>query len=204
MSLNQLIGEISKDEIFYFHSGGGVTFSGGEPLLQPQFVSEAMKMCHERGIHTAMESSLYADWNDIELVLPHLDTLFADIKVMDRECHRQVVGVDNTIILDHIKRVSSSAYPLSMYIRIPVIPGINDSKENLKDTIQFCDSLDKVKEIELLPYHRLGVETYRNLGLDYKLEELKTPKPEEMKALVDYMNTYSKNVKVRTGGGFTK
>lgn len=204
MSIEELMDEISKDEIFYFHSGGGVTFSGGEPLLQPEYVSTAMKKCHERGIQTAMESSLYAEWDRIELVLPHLDILFADIKVMDRESHIQAAGADNTIILDNLKRISAGGYPVSLYIRIPIIPGINNNEENLKSAVQFCDTLNNVKEIELLPYHRLGVDTYKSLNMDYKLKELQTPKPDEMKELAALMNTYSKGTKVRTGGGFTK
>lgn len=203
MSSDELMDEISKDEIFFFHSGGGVTFSGGEPLQQAEFVADIMEKCHRRGIHTAMETSMYADWSQVETILPHLDILFADIKLMDGERHRQATGVDNTVILENIKKVCASKYPLTVHVRIPVIPGINNDLDNLKATVQFCDLLERVGEIELLPYHRLGVETYRNLNLDYQLADVHTPTPEEMMGLVDFMNIVSKRVRVRTGGGFT-
>lgn len=203
MSPDELMEEISKDEIFYFHSGGGVTFSGGEPLQQSDFVADVMEKCHKRGIHTAMETSLFAEWGQIQKILPHLDTLFADIKLMDGPVHQQMTGVDNALILENIRKICEGNEPVTVNIRIPVIPGINNNLNNLKETVQFCDPLAKIREIELLPYHRLGIETYRNLNLNYKLSEISTPTPEEMQELVDFMKIVAKRVRIRTGGGFT-
>lgn len=200
MSSEELVKEIEKDEIFYFHSGGGVTFSGGEPLDQSGFVSEVMRRCREQGIHTAMESGLYAGMEQIEAVLLHLDALFADLKVMDHDMHRRVTGVDNRLILDNIRAINAGSFSGSLHIRIPVIPGINDDEENLRAAVRFCDPLEKVKEIELLPYHRLGLATYRNLRREYRLKEILPPTEERMQELQTFMNDMAVRVRVRAGG----
>lgn len=200
MDVETLVEEIAKDEIFYFHSGGGVTFSGGEPLKQAGFVAEAMRECRARGIHTAMETSLFAGWEQVEAVLPCLDFLFADLKLMDGERHRAATGVDNRLILENLKRIDAGSYPVSIHVRIPVIPGVNDDPENVRRTVEFCDPLKRVEEIELLAYHRLGMETYRNLKLDYRLEGTVSPAPEEMRELEAEMNRMSGRVRVRVGG----
>lgn len=200
MTADQLAAEISKDEIFYFHSGGGVTFSGGEPLNQAAFVAAVLEKCQTHGIHTAMETSLYAPWEQVLLVLPRLNFLFADVKLMDLKRHRAAVGVDNGRILENLRRIDEAPLSLPVRVRIPVIPGINDDRENLLETVKFCDSLGKVGEIELLPYHRLGMETYRNLGRTYSLGETASPSPENMASLAEMMNAAARRVRTRVGG----
>ena len=200
MTADELVREIAKDEIFYFHSGGGVTFSGGEPLDQAPFVAEVMEKCREHGIHTAMETSLYAGMEQIEKILPHLDLLFTDLKAMDPVVHKNVTGVDNRLILDNLKAVSDSGFSGSIHVRIPVVPGINDSEENLKATVRFCDPLEKIEEIELLPYHRLGIETYRNLRREYRLSGIETPAAERMQQMEALMNGAAERIRVRVGG----
>lgn len=200
MTSEELAREIAKDEIFYFHSGGGVTFSGGEPLDQAAFVADVMSRCREHGIHTAMETSLYAKMEQIEKVLPHLDLLFTDLKVMDREAHRRAAGVDNQLILDNLRAVNAGRFSGPIHIRIPVMPGINDDEENLKETVCFCDPLKKIEEIELLPYHRLGIETYRNLRREYALSETVSPSAERMQELEALMKGSAVRVRIRIGG----
>jgi len=204
MSVNELVKQISKDEIFYFHSGGGVTFSGGEPLLQSSFVAEVMKRCKRMGINTALETTLITSYDDIEKVLPWLDALYVDIKHLSNEEHKRYTNVDNTLILENILKVDSSDHLVDIYIRIPVIPSVNDTNENLLSTIEFCNKLNKIKEIELLPYHRLGIGTYKNLGIEYRLPNVSPPKPERMLELVKFMSENSKSIHIRTGGGFLK
>ena len=145
MSVNELVKQISKDEIFYFHSGGGVTFSGGEPLLQSSFVAEVMKRCKRMGINTALETTLITSYDDIEKVLPWLDALYVDIKHLSNEEHKRYTNVDNTLILENILKVDSSDHLVDIYIRIPVIPSVNDTNENLLSTIEFCNKLNKIK-----------------------------------------------------------
>lgn len=175
MSIQEAVQEITKDEIFYFHSNGGVTISGGEPLFQSDFVARVLQECRKIDIHTAIETSLYANYKSIETILPWLNTLYVDIKLMDKKSHKKWTGVNNTLILDNIQKIDRSKYPLEIIIRIPLIPGVNDSDLNLLATAKFCKSIKKLKEIELLPYHRLGIETYRNLGMDYLLKDLASP-----------------------------
>lgn len=204
MSAEELAREISKDEIFYFHSGGGVTFSGGEPLNQSDFVAETMRLCKDMGIHTAIETSLYSSYENIEKILPWLDALYVDIKHMDRDEHKKYTDVYNDLILENIMKVDNSKYPVDIYVRIPTIPHVNSSRGNLLKTTEFCGNIKKLKEIELLPYHRLGTETYKNMQREYLLPDTKPPSPEEMFELVDLMQNHNPKVKVRTGGGFTK
>lgn len=178
VSVRNVVKEISKDEVFYFHSEGGVTLSGGEPLSQPHFTAAVLKECKMLGIHRAMETSLFASWESIEGVLPWLDVLYVDIKLMDNGLHRQWTGVENGLIHENLRRIDDSVYDIEIIVRIPMIPGITDTDENLSETAEFVKSIKKLKSIELLPYHRLGVETYRYLGREYPLKDLHVPSRE--------------------------
>ena len=201
MSVREVVREITKDEIFFFHSGGGVTISGGEPLSQPDFVSEVLKECRELGIHTAIETSLHAPFESIEKIMPWLNVLYVDIKHMDKEFHRQWVGSDNSLILDNIQKIDQSKYPLEIIVRIPMVTGANDSDSNLSATAEFCKSLKKLKEIEVLAYHRLGLETYRNLEMDYTLKELVPQSGEQILERARFLSQQYPDVPMRVGGG---
>lgn len=202
LSVEEVVQEICKDEIFFFHSGGGLTISGGECLQQADFVATVLKQCRERGIHTAIETSLHIPYGNIEKVLPWLNTLYVDIKHMESTSHKHWVGADNLLILANLKKIDQSGYPLEIYVRIPIIPGVNDSDANLVKTAAFCRSIAKLKEIELLPYHRLGSETYRNLGLTYPLQDLAVPSPERIQERADFLSRQKPGVMIRVGGGF--
>lgn len=201
MTVYELAKEISKDEIFYYHSGGGVTFSGGEPLMQPGFLAEIMKSCKHRGIHTAMETSFFAPYPNIEKILPYLDTLYVDIKHMDSNIHERYTGVENDLILSNICKVDDSDYPIEIHVRIPLIPSINDTRENLLSVLNFCKDLKSLQEIELLPYHRLGIETYKHLGLEYKLSHIAVPTLSKIKELYEFMLSNSQGIRIRIGSG---
>ena len=181
MTSKQVLHEISKDEVFYFHSGGGVTISGGEPLDQVEFVREILTGCRERGINRALETSFFASWDKIESLLPLLNLLYVDLKHVDQEQHKQLTGVDNKVILENIKRADASSYDFDLILRTPLIPGLNDSDEAIMKSAEFVKGLRKIKFMEFLAYHRLGTETYRNMGLEYPLQEIKTPSFEYMK-----------------------
>lgn len=202
MSVREVVREICKDEIFFFHSGGGVTISGGEPLNQPDFVPAVLKECSELGIHTALETSLHAPYENIEIVLPWLNVLYVDLKQMDPEFHKRWVGPDNSLILANLRRIDQSNYPLEIIVRIPLIPGVNDSNSNLSATAKFCNSLKLIKEIELLPYHRLGMETYRNLGIAYPLQNLIPPSRERILERANFLSRQNSGVPIRVGGDF--
>jgi len=182
MDADALMREIEKDEVFFFHSGGGVTLSGGEALVQAEFVAEIFRRCHHLGIRTTLESSLHAAPEAIELVLPHLDLLYADLKHMDSERHAEWTGLDNELILANLRTVSGHRHAPALIVRMPVVPSVNDDDENLRSFGRFCSSLPRLKRVELLPYHRLGINMYRELGQEYPLHALKAPGREAMEA----------------------
>lgn len=171
-SVEQVMKELEKDSLFYFHSGGGITISGGEPFVQTDFLCELLEKCIMLGMDTAIETSGYTRWENIEKALPFLDTVFFDIKHMDDPTHEAITGVNNSLILENLKKVDQSRRNFSLIVRIPVIPSINDSDSNLEAVGVFCEGLTKLQEIQLLPYHRLGLETYHRLSLPYQLEHL--------------------------------
>ena len=180
MSVEQLIAEVRKDSIFYFHSGGGLTLSGGEPLVQSDFAAELLKQAQQECINTAIETSLSVPFAKVEKVLPHLDTLYADFKHIEPEMHKRYCGMDNAVILDNFQRIDERAKGLKFIIRIPLIPGINDDQDTLEAMGAFCAGLRNLHSVQLLPYHRLGVDTYRKLGRTYPLQSLQAPAEEHM------------------------
>mgnify|MGYP003734998327 FL=1 len=201
MSVKEAVEEISKDEIFFFHSGGGVTISGGEPLCQPEFVSEVLRECRALGIHTAIETSFHVPYENIEKTLPWLNVLYVDLKHMDKDLHKEWVGHENSLILNNIKKADQSEYPLEIIVRIPMIPGVNDTDSNLSAVAEFCKSIKKLKEIELLPYHRLGTETYKHLGMEYLLRDLAPPSQEQISERARFLTELNPGVPVRIGSG---
>lgn len=171
MTVAQVMKQILKDEVFYFHSGGGVTLSGGDVLLQAEFAAALLKECRENGIHTMAELDMYGDFSKVKLLLPHLNALYIDVKHMDSRQHKRWTGADNTMILENIKK--TAAYynardkKQAIHFRIPLIWDMNDSAENILETARFCQGTGVCAELEFLPYHRLGESTYGYLDRDY-------------------------------------
>ena len=194
----EVMSEISKDEIFYFHSGGGLTISGGEPLNQPQFCAALLAECKKLGINTALESSLYANYHTLEKQLPWLDHLYADLKHLDEQMHTLWVGQSNQIILENLTVADRSEHPFKLVIRIPLIPGFNDTHRNLQETVEFCNSLTKINAIELLPYHRLGSDTYRLLGLDYRCKDIIPPTSDRLQEIAHFIKEIASGYNVIT------
>jgi pyruvate formate lyase activating enzyme len=185
MTVAKVFNEIAKEEIFYFHSGGGVTISGGEPLMQSDFTLALIRQCKKMGINTAIETSAYGDFSVIEKLLPYLDVIYADLKLMDDEQHIKQTGVSNETILKNIKRIACTAEEFSgkLRIRIPLIPTVNMEDEQIRAAAGFCQSLlrlnlSKLDFVEFLPYHGLGVGTYEKLGRKFLLDGI-TPPDEE-------------------------
>jgi len=194
----EILREVEKDSLFYFHSGGGVTLSGGEPMAQADFASELLEHCLALGINTAVETSGQVPWKNIKKVLPFTDTLFYDLKHMDDQTHKELTGSGNKKILDNLKKISASTSRFSLIIRMPVIPGLNDTKKNIQALGEFCKGLKKITQIQLLPYHRLGMETYIRMSLPYPLEETIPPDEETME---EYRRVLAQmNLKARIGG----
>lgn len=177
--VSDLLHEILKDKSFYDSSGGGVTFSGGEPLMQMSFLKEILRECKATGIHTAIETTGLCNPEEIPELAGLIDLFFVDIKHMDDEVHKEVTGVSNAEILSNIKRIAECHD--NIVARIPVIPGINDSEENITATAEFVSDLG-IGCLELLPYHNLGEVKYRQLGMEYRLSGTEKPNEEVMAA----------------------
>ncbi|SBW07763.1 Glycyl-radical enzyme activating protein family [uncultured delta proteobacterium] len=165
MTVEDAVEAALRDRAFYKDTGG-VTLSGGEPLLQADFAANVLRGCKERGLHTAMETTGYADWRKIERLLPYTDFFLYDIKLINSEKHKAAVGVDNARILRNAENIASAGKPL--VVRVPVVPGINDDAENLRATVRFAAAIG-ARSVDLLPYHRLGEPKWERLGKPYTL-----------------------------------
>ena len=150
--------------------GGGVTVSGGEPLGQAEFVAAFLERHHKMGVHTAIETSAYASWDKLELVARQCDLVFCDIKVFDDEKHKKFTGVSNAQILENIRRITESFPNLDIIIRTPVIPGVNNQKEDIDQIVAFLETLRPIQDYELLPYHGFGAPKYKQIGKEYAME----------------------------------
>jgi pyruvate formate lyase activating enzyme len=195
---SEVLVEIEKDEVFYYRSGGGVTISGGEPLSQADFVLEILTACKARGIHTALETSGHAPWEQLAPLTAPLDLIFVDLKHMDDAVHRRITGVGGQLILDNLRRLARQPQRPEIVIRVPVVPGMNDTTGNMRQTARFARDLACVERVELLPYHRLGVHSYTATGKEYRLEKIRPPSVERMNALAELLR--SEGLRVRVGG----
>ena len=194
--VSDIMPEILSDLPFYRRSGGGVTLSGGEVLCQADFARELLKACKEEGLNTAVESAASSSFAEIEKILPYLDLYLMDIKHMDSEKHKEYTGVGNEIILENARKIAESG--VELIVRTPVIPGFNDTPEEIRAISLFAKSLDGVMEHHLLPYHRLGMDKYDGLGRKYSLKEIEPPTKEKMEYLLSVAET--SGLKCKIGG----
>lgn len=177
-SVAELLKEIERDVVFYDQSGGGVTLTGGEPLMQPRFTIELLRACQAHGIHTVLDTSGYAAWTVVEGAARHTNLFLYDLKIMDETRHRQYTGVSNRLILSNLQRLSTGG--ARIIVRIPLIPGVNDDEHNLRLTRQFLAGLPHLAGVEVLPYHDIAAAKYSALDLSYRLPELTTPSTERV------------------------
>lgn len=172
-SVPQLITEIDKDRLFFDESGGGVTFSGGEPLMQAEFLLACLKACKQRDYHTAVDTCGHAQWQALSDIAAHTDLFLYDLKLMDAARHEQHLGVSNALILENLKNLNELG--AQIWIRFPLIPGINDDEGNLAATADFVRSLNDPPPVHLLPYHRIGSDKYARLGIPYSMSQIEPP-----------------------------
>ena len=180
-TVDDVLEEVDKDRLLYETSGGGLTLSGGEPAMQPVFASALLGAFKESGYHTALDTSGHTEGSAFERVLADADLVLYDLKHMDSFIHEELTGVPNGLILANLERAAGSGKTL--VVRVPVIPGYNDSLENITAMADYLGGLKGVESVELLPYHNLGAPKYLALGREYTLEGLRTPEPEELKGL---------------------
>ena len=180
----ELVNKISRFRSYFEKSGGGVTFSGGDPLKQPEFLKETLKLCKEAGIHTTLDTS-GVGFGDYEEILKYTDLVLYDVKHLTREGYKDMTGIE----IDETQKFLEACKKMGtkMWIRQVVVPGKTDSEEYIRELGKFIKTLDNVEKVELLPYHLLGVNKYETLGIRYRLEGLEAMDKEACKALYKFL-----------------
>ncbi|MFC1871952.1 glycyl-radical enzyme activating protein [Chloroflexota bacterium] len=180
ISLDEVFKEVMRDRMFY-DGGGGITVSGGEPLMQADFVAALFQQCREAGVNTCLDSCGYGATKNLAKILPFTDSVLYDIKHMNTDTHRRFTGVPNDPIINNARLVAESG--TSMLCRVPLIKGVNDTEQNMTETARFVKELRDDISVELLPYHRLGVAKYQTLDRPYLGEDFTTPPPEAIDSI---------------------
>ena len=194
LTVEDVLEEVKKDVMFYRNTGGGVTCSGGEPLMQAAFVAKLFQYCQESGISTALDTTGHASRAVLDLVLPYTDLVLYDLKCMDATDSLSAVGQPNNLILQNAEYVMQSEIPT--IIRVPLIPGITEKTENLEKIAAFVKRVNPETPINLLPYHRYGVSKYRMMDMTYKLEELEPISKERWKEISEIFDKLSLDCKI--------
>jgi pyruvate formate lyase activating enzyme len=196
VSVEEVMKEIEKDVIFYEQSGGGVTFSGGEPLLQEEFLTALLEKCRAGDIPTSVDTCGYAPWEIFERISDIVDVFLYDLKIMDDELHQKYTGVSNRLILENLETLAKANGKL--VVRVPLVPGITDTDANLGAIAGFLEPLDGVRKIDLLPYNKLSEDKFCRFGMTSRLGTLPT-QPEEL--LDEKVQLFaSRGYEVRIGG----
>lgn len=180
VTVREVMNEVLKDRFYYNRSGGGLTLSGGESLLQPEFAVALLRAAKENGINTAIETTGFAKFDVIEKYLKYLDYVLMDIKHMNPQKHKEFCGHTNELVLENAKKIQASGANLT--IRVPVIPTFNNTVEEISDIARFAKELG-VKRLHLLPYHRMGEDKYEGLGRPYSLKGIEPMTNEYMQKL---------------------
>lgn len=187
---------VERDRLFYEESQGGVTFSGGEPLQQPDFLLSLLKACKTRQIHTVVETCGHAPTAVLERLRPFVDLFLYDLKHLDAQRHRQLTGVSNTLILKNLLHLAAQQHAL--IVRVPIIPGLNDAPQHIHQLGKFVADLPNVSRIDLLAYHNSAQEKYRRLGQAYTLAELKSPEETQLQQIAATLRGYNLTVHIDT------
>jgi len=195
IGVSDLMKEIKKDLLFYEQSGGGVTFSGGEPLSQAQFLIEVLERCKEEYINTAIDTSGFCDTQTLLKTAEMANYFLYDIKIIDSAKHEKYCGVPNKIILENLARLSETKAKL--LIRIPVISGINDDMTEMRSIFEFLGGVKNIETVHLLPYHNIQAEKYKKIGLKYKLSKISSEESPNMNEIV---SMFAAKYRTRVGG----
>ncbi|UCD04645.1 MAG: glycyl-radical enzyme activating protein [candidate division WOR-3 bacterium] len=195
VSVRQVISEVEKDRIFYDYSGGGVTFSGGEPLMQPGFLFSLLKESKKRGMQTAVDTSGYAPWSAFKRILGYSDLFLYDLKLMDDKEHIEYTGSGTDSILNNLRKLTAAG--ARVVARFPIIPGITDRPDNVRAVGSFLMSLKSIDTIHLLPYNYLCKDKYRRMSINYPLKKLEPPSNGELRVIGRILRDYGLKVKVR-------
>ena len=191
-SVGEAIAEVLRDRVFYEQSGGGVTFSGGEPTHQPDFLHALLAAAKGEGLHTVVDTCGHAPWVVFKRVAPLVDLFLFDIKIIDPEKHQRHVGVSNDLILENLERLAGNGAALR--VRMPLIPGVNDAVEDASRLGQKLAALKRVPEVHLLPYHKSGAEKYARLGRTYGLSAMQAPEAAKVEDIATELRRYVEEV----------
>jgi len=190
-TVQEVMEEIEKDRIFFDESGGGITFSGGEPLMQMDFLETLLKEIKKKNIHVTLDTSGYVSFEDLERISDKVDLFLYDLKIMDEGKHEKYTGVSNKLILENLRKLSEIGK--SIAVRIPLISGINDDNHNIKMFVEYLHGLKKIKQISLMAYHRGGCEKYKRLRKEKFMKAFESPSDERIEEIK----------KILTGSGFS-
>jgi len=197
LRVEEVAGTVLRDAAYYRSSGGGLTLSGGEPLVQLEFTGTLLEESRARGVHTALDTCLYAPWADVKSLAPAVDLWLVDLKLIDSERHELHTGVRNERILENLRRLA--ALPgVELWVRVPLVEGLNTDEANLRGTADFLQALQRVSRVELLPYHSLGVDKRRSLG-EPAPERLEPPPAELTRRLAAELRARGLDVRHRQG-----
>lgn len=195
LTVDQVLSVVERDIPFYDESGGGVTFSGGEPLGQHEFLHELLDGCKQKGIHTTVDTTCYATAEVMDKVSARTDMFLCDVKHIDSEKHREFTGIGNEEILGNIKRLAVVGKPI--FIRIPIVPGFNDDERNIEDTCRFVGSLGAVSRIDILPCNPGGSEKSGRLLKVPDVSQFDAPTDEQMERIAKKISSFGFTVKIR-------
>jgi pyruvate formate lyase activating enzyme len=196
MTTAQVMADIERDIVFYDQSGGGVTFSGGEPLSQPDFLRSLLRACKEREIHTTVDTCGFAAWKTLDSIRGYVDLFLYDLKLMDSAQHRRVTGMPNEVILDNLQMLSQRGHDI--ILRVPIVPGINDDEKNIRRIGAYVSDSLSLNRVDILPYHHTAADKYDRLTMDYGLREIRAPTNGEMNHFVEILQGFG--LQVRIGG----
>ncbi len=196
LAVEEVMAEIAPDTAFYDESHGGVTFSGGEPLLQRDFLLALLQACKARELHTAVDTSGFASWDTVDQIRPYADLFLYDLKLIDDERHHEFTGVTNRPILRNLRDLSALGH--AIVIRIPIVPGLNDDDASIRQMAEFIAALPNRHPIDLLPYHHIAVDKYLRLGKLYRLFEVRRPDGDHMRAIAQQLQQF--DLPVTIGG----
>lgn len=198
VSTDHLMENIRRDIPFYDQSGGGVTFTGGEPMLQMKFLREILLACKKEGIHTTVDTCGYTSWESFLSIQGLVDLFLYDLKLIDNAKHKKYTSVSNRMILNNLYKLSEQN--ANIIVRIPLIPGVNDDNENLEMSGSFLSSLPCLEAVELMPYHTIGEAKYQALGMDYRMANTPIPAEEQIQRVEELLLSYHLKVITHPSG----
>ena len=190
----EVVEEVLKDQVFYDQSNGGVTYSGGEPLHQLKFLKECLRKSKEKGLHTALDTSGYALWEDFLELLPYIDLVLYDVKIMDNQLHQKYTGVGIHLVQENLSSLVDSGK--KVFVRYPVLLGVNDSGEQIHNLGTYLSELKGISRVDLLPYHAMSAEKYSRLGRQFHFESNHAPGKDELQKIEKQLSRFGLEVSI--------